>query len=110
TPAETAALIAAVVAAAQRARWLVLAGSLPPGVADDFYVEVIRAVRGRWGDAAPRIAVDTSGPALDAVVASGKPDLIKPNDDELTELTGQDFDGTVDLAEAVLAVARRLVP
>lgn len=110
TAAETASLIDTVVAAAEDARWVVLAGSLPPGVADDFYVEVIQAVRGRWAGAAPRIAVDTSGPALHAVVAAGAPDLIKPNDDELAELTGQAFDGTADLADAVHVVARRLVP
>ncbi|MBB4138873.1 1-phosphofructokinase family hexose kinase [Microbacterium invictum] len=110
TAAEIAALVEAVVGAAEHARWLVLAGSLPPGTADDFYVEVIRAVRARWGAAAPRIAVDTSGAALRAVVATGTPDLIKPNDDELAELVGEDFDDAADLSGAVLAAARRLVP
>ena len=56
TPAELAALSAATVDAAEGARWLVLAGSLPPGVPDDFYAGVIRAVRARWGEVAPRIA------------------------------------------------------
>ncbi|MET2012415.1 1-phosphofructokinase [Microbacterium chocolatum] len=85
---EADAVIAAVVDASRDARWLVLAGSVPPGAGDDFYVRVIEAVRGALGDAAPRIAVDTSGAALRAVVAHGRPDLIKPNDEELAELTG----------------------
>ncbi len=88
TDADAAALIAATVEACAGAEWLVLAGSLPLGVADDYYVDVIAAVRSRWGSAAPRIAVDTSGAALAAVVAHGSADLIKPNDEELAELVG----------------------
>ena len=108
--AERAAVVEAVVSACAGARWLVLAGSLPPGVPDDFYVEVIAAVRRRWADAAPRIAVDTSGPALAAVVAQAQPDLIKPNEDELADLAGIALDADADLVSAVLPVARRLVP
>ena len=102
-------LVAAVVDACAGAGWLVLAGSLPPGVGDDFYVTVIRAVREHWGDAAPKIAVDTSGEALRAVVSEARPDLIKPNEDELAELTGVALDSD-DLPAAVLAVAQTLVP
>lgn len=81
------------------AGWLVLAGSLPPGVGAGFYAEVMARVRRDLGTTAPRIAVDTSGPALAAVVGPGitsvdrahrmrAPDLIKPNAEELAELTG----------------------
>ncbi|MFF2632179.1 1-phosphofructokinase family hexose kinase [Microbacterium sp. NPDC058021] len=110
TDTERAAVIAAVVDACAHAHWLVLAGSLPPGVPDDFYVEVIDAVRARWEDAAPRIAVDTSGAALTAVVERARPDLIKPNEHELADLAGIGLDAQVDLVSAVLPVARRLVP
>lgn len=127
-PTEAEALIAAVVDATVGARWLVLAGSVPPGAGDDFYVRVIGAVRRAHGEAAPCIAVDTSGAALRAVVEHGKPDLIKPNDEELAELAGvglasADTDvptdaagtdavstDTMGLHTAVLGVARRLVP
>ena len=105
---EVSAVVDAVVAASVDARWLVLAGSLPPGVPDDFYVRVIDAVRETHGADAPLIAVDTSGPALTAVVAAGAADLIKPNDDELAELAGVTIDGTDPLS--VLHVARALVP
>lgn len=107
---DAAALVEAVVEACAGAGWLVLAGSLPPGVDDGFYVTVIRAVRDRWGATAPKVAVDTSGEALRAVVAHGRPDLIKPNEDELAELTGEPLSPDDDLPAAVLAAAGTLVP
>ncbi|RLK49385.1 1-phosphofructokinase family hexose kinase [Microbacterium telephonicum] len=110
TEADATALREATVAACADADWLVLAGSLPPGLPDDFYVTVIRAVRERWGTRAPSIAVDTSGAALQAVVADGRPDLIKPNDEELAALTGTPLDVTVDGVDRVREVAATLVP
>lgn len=108
--AEASALTAGVVAAAEGATWLVLAGSLPPGVPATFYADLIEAVRSRWGSAAPLIAVDASGEALRAVVATARPDLIKPNHEELAELVGEDpsLDGDVLAAAARRATA--LVP
>ncbi len=47
--ADVQRVIDAVVAACEGAHWLVLAGSLPPGAGDRFYVDVIRAVRERVG-------------------------------------------------------------
>lgn len=106
--AELSALSAVVVAAARAADWLVLAGSLPPGVPDDFYASVIHAVRAQWGDASPRIAVDASGAALHAVVAGSRPDLITPNDDELAELTGTHPDAAADPLTRAADLARGL--
>lgn len=110
SPHEVSALIAAVVAASEGADWLVLAGSLPPGAGERLYVDITRAVRERWGAHAPRVAIDTSGAALRAVVADATPDLIKPNDEELAELAGVALEPGVDLAAAVLPVAGELVP
>ncbi|SDH13418.1 1-phosphofructokinase [Microbacterium pygmaeum] len=110
TPAGVEDLIAAVVAASEGADWLVLAGSLPPGAEDSLYVEIIRAVRARWGIGSPRVAVDTSGAALRAVVYDASPDLIKPNDEELAELAGIELEAGGILADAVLPVAQALVP
>lgn len=107
---EAAALTATVAAAAGEARWVVLAGSLPPGVGEDFYVRVIEAIRFGGGARTPRIAVDTSGPALAAVVDAGVADLIKPNDEELVELTGLAWPADADAADAVVTVANGLVP
>ncbi|MFB8148138.1 1-phosphofructokinase [Microbacterium sp. NPDC056003] len=108
--ADAAAVVAAVVTASEGARWLVLAGSLPPGVRDDFYVDVIAAVRRAYGPNAPQIAVDTSGPALATVVERGRPDLIKPNDDELAELVGRPALPPGDPASIAGELARTLVP
>ncbi|WP_322412141.1 hexose kinase [Microbacterium invictum] len=107
TIADRRAAIADTVAASRGARWLVLAGSLPPGVGDDFYADVIDAVRS--APDAPLIAVDTSGPALSTVVARSRPDLIKPNDEELAQLTGDPLDGD-DLVAQVARAASDLVP
>lgn len=110
SPAEATALTEGVVAAAEGATWLVLAGSLPPGVPDTFYADLIAAVRDRWGTRAPRIAVDASGPALAAVVASARPDLIKPNHEELAELVGEDAASDDDVIAAAARRASALVP
>lgn len=107
---DVAALIEAVVEASGGATWLVLAGSVPPGAGASLYVDMIRAVRARWGAQAPRIAVDTSGAALRAVVEEANPDLIKPNDEELADLIGVTLEPGADLAAAVLPVARAVVP
>lgn len=71
--------------------WLVMAGSLPPGVPDDYYAQLTATLRQRLGAACPKIAVDTSGQALRQLFAhqaTHVPDLIKPNAQELAELVG----------------------
>lgn len=108
--AEAEVLVDGVVAASEGATWLVLAGSLPPGVPVSFYADLIRAVRERWGSAAPRIAVDASGAALAAVVATARPDLIKPNHEELAELVGEDAASDVDVIAEASRRAATLVP
>lgn len=74
---------------ARTARWVALSGSLPPGAPVDWYATLTRAVR-RGG---AKVAIDTSGAALDAVLAAlpeASFDLIKPNSEELAQLTGGD--------------------
>jgi 1-phosphofructokinase len=84
------ALIGLLLDHSRGASWVVLAGSLPPGVPVDFYATVTRRLRSiHDGTDAPRIAVDSSGGPLAAAVsgdAAGKPDLLKPNAEELVEL------------------------
>ena len=48
---------------------------------------VTRELRHRYGAAAPKVAIDSSGAPLPPAVAAG-PDLLKPNAEELAELTG----------------------
>ncbi|GAA4681872.1 1-phosphofructokinase family hexose kinase [Frondihabitans cladoniiphilus] len=84
-------LVDLVVEHAPSAQWLVLAGSLPPGLPDDFLAGVVQAVRVTCGDAAPKIAVDSSGAPFRALLESGLTiDLVKPNAEELAEVVGGD--------------------
>src|SRR5699024_1439966 len=83
TPARQAEVIDLVAGLAADADWVVLAGSLPPGVEDDFYAQTITAVRQLRQP--PSISVATSGAPL-AEALGQSPDLIKPNAQELAEL------------------------
>ncbi|MEZ0354883.1 1-phosphofructokinase [Mycobacterium sp. SA01] len=84
-----AALTQAILDHAARARWVVLSGSLPPGVPDDWYADVVAQLQ-------PydcKVAVDTSDAplaALAAALGTAAPDVIKPNSEELASLTGAD--------------------
>lgn len=60
-----------------------LCGSLPPGVPVGAYAGLVRAAKA----AEVPVLLDTSGEALRRGVAA-RPDVIKPNADELAELTG----------------------
>ncbi|MGE2715834.1 1-phosphofructokinase family hexose kinase [Mycolicibacterium litorale] len=92
------ALTRSVVDAAADASWVVMSGSLPPGLPDSWYAEVVALL-------APlpcRVAVDTSEGPLAALAAGfdrAAPDLIKPNAEELAGLTG----GSADQLEAAVA-------
>lgn len=81
---ELHALIEATVRTAERAEFVVLSGSLPPGAPGDTYARLIARIRGTG----TRLALDSSGPALAAAVAT-RPDVIKPNREELAELTAR---------------------
>jgi 1-phosphofructokinase len=81
--AEVRALLDGTVRAAQGAAWVAACGSLPPGAPEDLYALLVTAIR----NVGVRVAVDTSGAALEAVLASG-PDLVKPNQDELAAVSG----------------------
>ena len=86
--ADLAALTAAVCDHATRATWVVLSGSLPPGVPDDWYADVVA----RLAALPCRVAVDTSERPLTALAEGfsiAAPDLIKPNSEELAWLTGR---------------------
>ncbi|MDP9985950.1 MULTISPECIES: 1-phosphofructokinase family hexose kinase [Arthrobacter] len=97
------ALIKLLLESSRGATWVVLAGSLPPGFPDNFYATVARRIREAGNGNAPLIAVDSSGTPLAAALTdagtpddgtgtsgtttgSGKPDLLKPNAEELAEL------------------------
>lgn len=93
------ALAARVLAAAAPGSWVVLCGSLPPGLPADAYATLIR----RFVAAGLRVGVDTSGPAFLAAVAAG-PELVKPNAEELAEAVGRPLGSR----PAIVAAAREL--
>ena len=75
--------------------WMVLSGSLPPGAPLDLYARLGTCAR----SAGMHVALDTSGPPLSEAVRSA-PDLVKPNREELEELTGRRLDGRDALVDA----------
>lgn len=80
--------------------WLVLSGSLPPGVPADFYARIVAAVRARGIN----VVLDTSGPALAATLAGGALRLVKPSLDELAQLAGHPLDDPAKIIAAARAV------
>jgi 1-phosphofructokinase len=93
--AEVEAVTVATVAAAAGAEWVAVSGSLPPGAPVDFYARLVERLR----PAGVRVAVDSSGAPLVAALGA-RPDLVKPNREELAEATGR---GIATLGEAVAA-------
>jgi len=97
---EAEDLLSAAVAAGDGADWVLGSGSLPRGMSVDFYARLGKAIH----DNAGRFALDSSGPALVAGL-SARPDVIKPNADELSEAVGRPV---ATLGDAVVA-ARELM-
>jgi 1-phosphofructokinase len=105
------ALIGLLLERSRGASWVVLAGSLPPGVPVDFYATVTRRLRSTHAgngtpQSTPRIAVDSSGAPLAAALsggASGMPDLLKPNAEELAELAAAAGFATASTADELEA-------
>jgi 1-phosphofructokinase family hexose kinase len=64
---------------------LVASGSLPPGAPVDGYAHIVRAGH----DAGCQVVLDASGPALVHALPA-RPDVIKPNRDELVGATGHE--------------------
>ncbi|WP_442863443.1 1-phosphofructokinase family hexose kinase [Arthrobacter sp. FW306-2-2C-D06B] len=108
-PREWQALAAAVVDAlhidnpdGQSAGVLVGSGSLPPGAPADFYPALVRLAH----DAGIPAVVDTSGPGIIAAARAGA-DLLKPNNHELLEATGE---SSLDVAaERLIALGAKTV-
>jgi 1-phosphofructokinase len=81
-------------------RWFVLSGSLPPGLPAGLYATLIDVIHEKEA----RVVLDTSGPPLGEALAS-RPEVIKPNVDELSELVGQ----ALETPTAVRAAAESLI-
>ena len=98
TEEEAARLLEETAALDPAPPFLVLSGSLPPGLEANFYA--------RLADAAPpetRVIVDTSGPALQCAIEAGVY-LLKPNLGELASIVDDPLDDDARIAEAVQQV------
>ncbi len=84
TPAEAEALLGAAQARSARAEWVACCGSLPRGLPPEWYGELVARLHG----AGARIAVDASGAALAAALRE-RPEVVKPNAEELAEAVGR---------------------
>jgi 1-phosphofructokinase len=86
-------------AAAGSAGWVVVCGSLPPGVTTEAFGRLCRRIVA----AGVKLAVDTSGPALRAAAEAGA-HLVKPNREELSEVVGHGLTARADVVEAAQRV------
>jgi 6-phosphofructokinase 2 len=90
-------VIAAIAEAAPDDGLVVLSGSQPPGVADDFPAALAAAVDARGA----RMVLDTSGPPLRALLAAGRArhHVLRLDGAETAELAGRRFDSRAEVAD-----------
>ena len=101
TAREQVACLDLVIEVASGADYVVVSGSLPPGVPADFYQQVADVV----GDLGARVIVDTSGPALRQL--RGGVFLVKPSIRELRDWTGRELSAIDDQVAAAREVIDR---
>ncbi|NGO80670.1 1-phosphofructokinase family hexose kinase [Streptomyces sp. YC504] len=83
TPSEWSTFLTSYETLLTSASAVALCGSLPPGVPVGAYAHLVRGARA----AGVPVLLDTSGEPLRRGIAA-RPDIVKPNADELAELTG----------------------
>lgn len=98
---EWESLLAAAVAACADSDMLVASGSLPPGAPPNLYARLAAMLP----DAADRLAVDTSGDALKALVGTACA-LVKPNLGELASVTSEALHTVGDVVDAAQILRR----
>lgn len=74
---------------------MVFSGSLMAGMPEDYIARIARAL-----PADVNLVVDTSGPALHAALAA-KPKIVKINEEELGELTGEKMESPAQVARVL---------
>jgi 1-phosphofructokinase family hexose kinase len=79
--------------------WWVLAGSLPPGIGNDFYARIVNVLNKHDAHA----ILDTSGESLKLGCAE-KPYLVKPNAEEAQVLTGLPMETPSEIATAAAEI------
>lgn len=81
---------------------ITMSGSVPKGVPKDIYRELIHKAKG-WGK---KVILDTSGELLKNGIEAA-PDMIKPNQEELSMLLGKPVETLSQVKEAALALHQR---
>jgi 6-phosphofructokinase 2 len=92
---EEREIISAIRQLSPKPKFIVVSGSMPPGVSNDFIAKIARIAK--QDDA--KLIVDTSGEALQHAAEEGV-FLLKPNQSELSKLTGIKTDDEDAVAEA----------
>ncbi|MER6343498.1 1-phosphofructokinase [Streptomyces sp. NPDC001595] len=100
--AEQELLLETVREQSRDADWIACCGSLPRGLAPSWYADVV--TRAHAGGA--RIALDTSGRALLEALRA-RPDVVKPNAEELAEAVGRPLATVGDAAKAAEELRER---
>lgn len=80
--------------------YFVASGSLPPGIAPDFYVRAGEIMRERGIP----LVLDTSGEALKSTLAAGGVYLVKPSAGELRQFTGEALEEPEAIGAAAMAI------
>ncbi len=83
--------------------FLVMSGSLPLGIPDDFYARAAAIAHKRG----IRTVLDTSGKALTDGIAGGGLELVKPNLKEFQQLVGENLTDVEAIGEAAQQIAAR---
>jgi 1-phosphofructokinase len=99
TEEEQEALLSTTLTASRPGGWVAVCGSLPPGVKQDLYARLISRLRQRGA----KVALDTSDISLELGLAAG-PNLVKPNRDELSAVTGRTLRTIGEVIEAAKLV------
>jgi 1-phosphofructokinase len=89
---------------ATKGSYVLFAGSLPPEMTADAFAGMIKVCR----DKGAYVAVDSSGPALEAVKRLRGLWLVKPNREELAEMVGRPIQSEQDIPPAAQVLRKRI--
>jgi len=101
SPEEVKRLFERIAYLAAGAKLCVLAGSVPPGAADDFYARLVEDLARRGVP----VVLDAEGEAMLAGVRAGA-SMVTPNEREAEELVGQEFADKGDVVQGLLELVR----
>jgi 6-phosphofructokinase 2 len=99
---DVAAVVTDIAAAGHACRYIVLSGSLPPGVPADFPARLATRMRGQN----PRLILDTSGDGLVRATTAKRPlHVLRMDDTEAEDLAGQRLTSRADSADFAQSLA-----